>query len=314
VTILDPLTWSHGWSYDIEDEILAAAGVDLAVPKDEADRDRLIAIADAVISSSLIALDATWIDRMERCSVILCYSAGMDAVDIEAAHGADMLVGNVNASTEEVADHTMMLLLAAERRLGPMLHATGEGRWDLAELPDVAAIRRIRGQTLGIVGVGLIGRAVASRARAFGYQTIGTRRRTNKQIDEQLPIVPLDELVARSQAIVITAALTSESHHLIGAEQFALMTPGTILVNTARGGLIDEQALADALDDGTVAVAALDVRDPEPPDHANDPLAGRTNVLSTPHMAAASDGSRTDLHRLAAENTIAMLRHRGLLR
>lgn len=311
VTILDPLTWSHGWDYSVEEEILGAAGVDLQVPVDEADRDRLVALADVVISSSLIRVDPAWISRMPQCRAILCYSAGMDAVDREAATAAGILVGNVNASTEDVADHSLMLLLAAERHLGAMMRATDEDNWNLAELPEVKQIRRLRGQTLGIVGTGLIGRAVADRARAFGFTTIGTRRRLDEPLDAMLPLVPLDELCSTSDAIVVCASLSAATHRLIGRDQFALMKPGVIFVNTARGGIVDEQALADALDDGRVAVAGLDVRDPEPPDPDSDRLAGRVNVIATPHMAAASDGSRADLHTLAAENIVTMLRSIG---
>ncbi len=307
VTVVDPLTWSHGWSYAVEDEILSAADIDLIIPSDEAERDRLIAVADVVISSSLITIDDSWIARMERCRAILCYSAGMDAVDTKAAAAAGILVGNVNASTDDVADHTMMLLLAAERQLGAMMAATATGQWDLTAIPEVLTIRRLRGQVLGIVGTGLIGRATAVRARAFGFRTIGTRRRLSEAVDPDLPIVSLDELCRTSDAIAVCASLSDESRQLIGRHEFALMKPGTIFVNAARGGLVDEEALADALDSGQVGVAALDVRDPEPPVVVNDRLGGRTDVISTPHMAAASDGSRADLHRLAAENVIAML-------
>lgn len=313
VTILDPLTWSHGWSYSVENDILETAGVDLRVPEDEAERDRLVAVADVVISSSLIKVDEAWIARMPRCRAILCYSAGMDAVDQQAATAAGILVGNVNASTADVADHTMMLLLAAERHLGSMMQATATGNWNLTDLPEVMQIRRLGGQVLGIVGTGLIGQAVAHRARVFGFTTIGTRRRLDEPVDPELTIIPLDELCSTSDAVVVCASLSGATRHLIGQEQFALMRPGTIFVNTARGGIVDEHALADALDEGRIAVAGLDVRDPEPPDPADDRLHGRANVIATPHMAASSDGSRADLHRLAAENIITMLKSLGAL-
>lgn len=313
VTVLDPLTWSHDWNYGVEDEILTAAGVDLEIGADETERDQLVRRADVVISSSLIKVDDSWISRMHNCRVILCYSAGMDAVDVEAATVAGIVVGNVNASTEDVADHTMMLLLATQRRLGALLNATAAGQWDLTKIPEVRQIRRLRGQVLGIVGAGLIGRAVAERARAFGFTTVGTRRSTPTDPDPLLRIIPLAELCATSDAIVVCASLTDDSRHLMGRNQFAMVKPGIVFVNTARGGLVDEKALADALDDGRVAAAGLDVRDPEPPDPQNDPLSGRANVISTPHMAAASDGSRADLHRLAALNILELLRTVGRL-
>lgn len=310
VTLFDPLTWSREFSYEVEARILDEAGVDLVVPDDEAQRDSVIARADVLISSGTVPVGREVISRLERCVAIQCYSVGMDAVDGEAARSAGIRVANVNASTNDVADHTITLLLAMERQLPQMLHATRAGQWDLRELPETRDIRRLEGQTLGIVGAGRIGRAVASRARAFGFSTIAYDVASDSD-DPELEMVELEELMSRSDAIAVCAALTSESRHVIGATALKHVKPGAFLVNAARGGLIDEAALLEALQDGRIRMAALDVRDPEPPDPEHDRLSARADVIQTPHMAAMSERTRSDVHHLVGHNVIAMLREAG---
>ncbi|MFP5331928.1 MAG: NAD(P)-dependent oxidoreductase, partial [Acidimicrobiia bacterium] len=219
----------------------------------------------------------------------------------------------VNASTDDVADHTMALLLALQRRLFPMVEATRSGEWVLRNLPDAWEIRRLDGQTLGILGTGRIGRAVARRARAFGFVTIGHDRYEPDPPDPDLEMVGIRDLFERSDAIAVCASLDPDSRHVVGEEALSYVKPGAYLVNCARGGLIDEHALATALDDGRIRMAALDVRDPEPPDPDNDPLGFRPDVIQTPHMAAMSDRTRIDVHHLVAANVVTMLRAAGRL-
>jgi D-3-phosphoglycerate dehydrogenase len=171
----------------------------------------------------------------------------------------------------------------------------------------------LRGKTLGIVGAGRIGRGVARRARGFGLRTIAADPFVEPGTDPELEILPLPEVLAQADALVLCAALTSESRHLIDRAALALVRPGMVLVNVARGGLVDESALAAALAEGRVGAAALDVRDPEPPRPASDPLAGFDNVILTPHMAATSQEAVEDLHRMAAEISLELLRAGGRL-
>lgn len=311
VTIVDPLTWSRDFSYEVESSILGAAGVTLLVPEDSAERDRLLPQADAIISTGIEQVDAATIKSLERCVAIQCYSVGMNAVDIEAATAAGIRVANVNVSTADVADHTMALLLSLERRLVAMFEATERHEWDLRKLSDPWEIRRLEGRTLGIVGAGRIGRAVAVRARAFGYETIA--HDLVDPADPELEMVSLDELFARSDAIAICASLDPTAPKLVDAEVLAHTKPGALFVNAARGGLIDEAALESALEDGRIRLAALDVRDPEPPDAANDSLGARPDVVQTPHMAAISERTRSDIHIHVAESIVAMLRAAGRL-
>lgn len=311
VSFVDPLTWSREFSYEVEQSALAAEGVRLVIPADEAERDDLLSRADAVISSGTVPVTAEMIGKMKRCVAIQCYSVGMNAVDIDAATVAGIRVANVNASTEDVADHTIALLLALERRLPQMFEATASGQWDLRQLPVVREIRRLEGQTLGIVGAGRIGQLVAARARAFGYTTIASDPFPPDPADPDLDIVSLSELFARSDAVAICAALTPESRRLIDAEVLSHTKPGALFVNAARGGLVDEDALADALEDGRILLAALDVRDPEPPDPSSDRLTSRSDVVQTPHMAAMSERTRSDIHPMVAANLLEMLREAG---
>jgi len=311
VTFIDPLTWSRDFSYEIEEQALAAAGVSLVIPADEDERDRLASSADVVISSGTMRVDAERVRSLRNCVGIQCYSVGKDAVDLGAAAEAGIPVANVNASTADVADHTIALLLAMERRLLPMIEATRAGQWVLRELPDAWEIRRLEGQTLGIVGAGRIGRALAHRARAFGFSTIAHDLVPPDPADPELEMVPLHELFARSDAIVVCASLDASSRKLIGVDALSHTKPGALFVNCARGGLVDEHALAAALDDGRIRMAALDVRDPEPPDPEDDPLGARPNVIQTPHMAAMSEMTRLDVHHLVAESVLMMLRRAG---
>lgn len=312
VTILDPLTWTHGWSYDVERDLLAQRGVKLAVPSDLEERDRLVTSADVVISSSLVQVDGDLIATFDRCVGILCYSAGMDAVDIGAAKAAGVAVSNVNPGTDDVADHAMALVLAVHRLILPMTSATEAGKWDLREYPEIWKTPRLSGQVMGVVGAGRIGRAVAVRARAFGMHTVATYHIPPTDPDPTLPHVDLDELMERSDTIVLCASLTPDSRRMIDDAALSRVKPGSMLVNVGRGGLIDEDALERALEDGRLRAAALDVRDPEPPEQP-DRFAGRDDVIQTPHMAGASRRARSSIHELAAQAVIRLLEDSGRL-
>ncbi len=311
-TILDPLTWSYDWSYEIERSILAEHGVKLIVPEDEEHRDTLVARADVVVSSSLVHIDSRLIASFKRCVGIVCYSSGMDQVDAEAARRAGIAVTNVQANTMEVAEHAMALLLALRRRLVPMAAAADSGEWDLRLFPEIWDIPRLHGQTVGIIGAGRVGREVAQRARAFGMRTVAHYHLRPAAADPLLPHLELQDLMAASDNVVVCASLNPDSLRMINRQTLSAVKPGAVLVNIARGSLVDEEALLDALNSGRLAGAALDVRDPEPPD-GSDPLSGRSDVIQTPHMAGASAGALDDLHRLAARQVIHLLKEAGRL-
>lgn len=310
--MLDPISWRREWPYDAERDILAAAGVHLVVPADATEQDLVAPTADVIVTSGMFAVDAARIATFSRCVGILCYSAGRDHVDEAAAAEHGIAVAGVHANADEVADHAMALLLAANRLIVPMSRRTEAGNWDLIEAPEIWQIPHLRGLTLGVVGAGHVGVRVAERARAFGMLTIAATRRPPATDDPLLPVVPLDQLVATADIIVLAASLTPETRHMFDADLLSRVKPGALLVNVARGGLIDEAALAVALDEGRIRAAALDVRASEPPG-ADDPLTGRPDVLQTPHIGGASASVLTDLHRLAAEGALDLLRRAGRL-
>lgn len=312
VLLFDPITWVQDWSYEEERRALDPLGVQLVTPPDRESRDRDLPIADVVVVSSIDRLTSTHVERLERCVGILCYSAGMDAVDVEAANRAGIPVTNIRAGTADVADHAMALLLAAWRRLPEMMSEANARRWDLELHPALRTIPRLGGRTLGIFGAGAIGRAVAARARAFDMRTLASYRRP-ETADPDLPHLPLESLVAESDALVLTASLTPATRGIVDARVLARARPGLVVVNLARGALIVERDLADALDAGIVVAAALDVRDREPPDPADDLLTGRPDVIQTPHMAGVSAEALSSVHRLAAEGIEALLRQGGRL-
>jgi len=312
VLLFDPITWIDDWSYDEERAALSRLGVELVIPADRAQRDLLLGVADVVVVSSIDRLTTVDINRLERCVGILCYSAGMDAVDLDAAARAGIPVANVRAGTADVADHAMTLLLAAWRMLPVMTDAADTHRWDLADHPEFRSIPRLEGSTVGIFGAGAVGRAVADRVRVFGMQPIATYRRP-EAAQPDLPHVPVERLFSDSDALVLTASLTPTSLGVVNRRTLAHSRPGSILVNVGRGGLIVEEDLVWALETGLVRAAALDVRDPEPPDPAADPLTGRPDVIQTPHVAGVSAAALSSLHRLAAEGMEALLRQGGRL-
>lgn len=309
VVVFDPIPGD--WSFDAEAGVLGARGVDLVVPADAAAADDAITTADAVIVTGVRRLDAACIASMERCAGILCYSIGMDKVDGAAASVAGIPVRNVpDYCTDEVSDHALTLLLAAQRRLLPIANATARGEWPLRDRGELAAIRRLRGQTLGIAGAGRTGRLVARKARGFGFRTIAHDPFVTDAGDPDLELVAFDELLRQADAIVICAALSPGATPLVSRKALERIQPGLILVNVARGGHVDEDALAEALQDGRVAIAALDVRATEPPSKP-DPLAGLPNVIQTPHVAATSREAAEDLHRLAARYVLDLLEDAG---
>lgn len=312
VLMLDPISWRREWPYEAERGILAAAGVDLVVPVDSAEQERLAANADVVVASGMFPVDAARLATFTRCVGIVCYSAGRDHVDEAAAAELGLSVAGVHANADEVADHAMALLLAATRLIVPMASRAEAGNWDLLDVPEIWQIPHLRGLTLGVVGAGHVGRRVAERARAFGMLTSAATRRPPTTPDPLLPVVPLDELVATADVIVLAASLTPATRHLFDADLLSRVKRGAVLVNIARGGLIDEEALAAALDDGRIRAAALDVRAREPPG-PDDPLTGRPNVLQTPHIGGASASVLTDLRRLTAEGALDVLRRAGRL-
>jgi glyoxylate reductase len=273
-----------------------------------------VAEAEGLLCTLTDRVDAELLAAAPRLRVISNYAVGFDNVDVAAAAARGIPVGNTpDVLTETTADLAFALILAAARRLPEGIAAVRAGEW-LTWEPDWLLGHDVHDATLGIVGLGRIGRAVARRGKGFGMEVIATARgggTVSGGGDGGPERVPLDDLLARSDFVSLHAPLTPETHHLIDAAALARMRPTAYLVNTARGGLVDQDALATALRDGEIAGAALDVTDPEPlpPDH---PLLDAPNLIVLPHLGSATHATRERMADLAADNLLAGLAGRPL--
>jgi len=241
--------------------------------------------------------------------VISQMAVGFDNIDVAAATARGIPIGNTpGVLTEATADFTWALLLAAARRLVEADAYTRAGRWKTWG-PMLLLGADVGGATLGIVGLGRIGQAVAKRAGGFGMRILYFDRQRNEAVEKALgaEYVSFENLLAESDFITIHTTYSESSHHLFGEEAFKRMKPTALLINTARGPIVDGHALYLALTTGKIAGAALDVTEPEPIEPA-DPLLKLDNVIIAPHIASASRSSRGRMSVMAAENLVAGLR------
>ena len=266
---------------------------------------------DGVLTLLTDRVDAELLDRAgPQLRVVSNYAVGFDNVDVPECTRRGIPVGNTpGVLTETTADLAWALLMAAARRVAEGDRYVRDGRWKtwgpmLLMGPDV------HGATLGIVGFGRIGQAVARRAAGFGM-TVLYHDTSELPAEVTAPLgatfVPLPELLARSDFVSLHVNLTPETRHLIDADALRSMKPTAVLVNTARGPVIDGAALAGALRDGVIGAAALDVTDPEPIP-MDDPLVGLDNCLIVPHIASASRATRGKMAEMAAANLLAGVR------
>jgi glyoxylate reductase len=237
----------------------------------------------------------------DQLRVVANVAVGYDNVDLEAARSHGVTITNTPAVlTDATADLAMALMLAITRRIGEGERRIRSGEpwaWSI----DFMLGRGLRGKTLGIVGYGEIGRATAARARAFGMEVVYTKRSRGEEAGQ----VELGELLDRSHVVSLHCPLTPETRHLIDADALERMRDDAYLVNTARGPVVDEAALAAALRDGVIAGAALDVFEREPEVHPG--LVGLENAVLVPHLGSATVETRTAMAELAAANAIAVL-------
>jgi glyoxylate reductase len=262
--------------------------------------------ADAVVAMLHDRIDDAFLDAAGgQLRVVANVAVGYDNVDVDAARRHGVTITNTpGVLTDATADLAIALMLAITRRLGEGERRIRSGEpwaWSI----DFMLGRGLRGKTLGIVGYGAIGRASAARARAFGMEVVYTRRGR----DDGDGQVELGELLERSHVVSLHCPLTPETRHLIDAAALARMRADAYLVNTARGPIVDEAALAAALRDGVIAGAALDVFEHEPEVHPDLPTLD--NVVLVPHLGSATVETRTAMAELAAANAIAVLAGRA---
>jgi len=258
-------------------------------------------------------IDAELLDRALRLRVVSQMAVGYDNIDVAACAARGVAVGNTpGVLTETTADLTFALLLATARRIVEADRFTRSGEWKTWS-PMLLTGPDVHHATLGIVGMGRIGYEVARRAHGFDMTLLYTdvRRHEAAERDFGARFTDLDTLLAVSDFVTVHTPLTPETRHLIGAAQFARMKPTAIFINTSRGPVVDQRALHDALAQGRIAAAGLDVYEVEPlPD--DDPLLKRNNVVLLPHIGSASVATRTKMAVLAAENLVAGLMGRPL--
>lgn len=271
--------------------------------------DELIEHGQGVDALMVVAepLTARVIEALDGLRVVTRFGAGLDSVDVEAATRAGVQVTYVpGASVEEVSDHTIAMIFSLSRGLPVLDAAVRRGDWAIPA--DMPPLRRMRDQTLGIVGVGRIGGAVARKAQALGLRVVAFDPHASAESLAELGVesLLLDDLLAGADHVSVHTPLTAETRHLIGARELALMKPTATLVNVARGGVVDQAALAEALAAGHLRGAGVDVQEQEPPP-ADEPLLTLPNVILTPHAAHFSQESMDDLRRAAIEDVAAVL-------
>jgi glyoxylate reductase len=284
------------------------ADVEGALPREEL--LRLVAGADAVLTLLHDRVDDEFFEAAGpglRC--VANVAVGYDNVDLEAAARRGVAVANTPGVLDDAtADLTMALILSAARRLGEAERLVRSGEpwaWGMGFMLG----RDLRGKRLGIVGLGAIGRRVAERARAFGMRIAYCGRHdADPAVVAQLEAerLALDQLLASADVLSLHCPLTAETHRLIAAPQLALMKPEAVLVNAARGQIVDEAALVEALRERRIAAAALDVYEHEPRVHPG--LIGLENVTLIPHLGSATVETRRAMAELAARNAIAAVR------
>lgn len=265
--------------------------------------------ADGLITMLTDRVDAALLERCPSLRVVANVAVGYDNFDVAALTAAKVPAGNTpGVLTEATADLAFALILATSRRVVEAESALREGKWTTWD-PGFLLGLELTGSTLGIVGLGRIGEAVARRAQAFSMRVIATSRR--ERPTPGIELVELDALLRESDIVSLHVALTEETHHLIGRAELEAMKPRAILINTSRGGVVDQLALARALEAGTIGGAGLDVFELEPVP-LDDPIVSAPNCVVLPHIGSATGATREAMVSLAVDNVIAGLAGRPL--
>ncbi len=297
---------------DLTAQIVAACEVVQVEPG--ASLDELIAAVrgvDGMISPTHFNLGEEFFASVPGLRVVSQHAVGYNNIDVEAATRHGVAVCNTpTVLNAAVADLTMAIIISLARRLWEFEAFSRSGAWARGE-PLPALAHEISGKTLGVIGFGRIGREVARRMQAIGMRIIwydvfeGASTATIDDV-EDAPYRALDDLLRESDFVTIHTNLTTESYHLIGARELALMKPSAYIVNTARGPVIDQPALVAALEGGQIAGAGLDVLEAEPPD-PDDPIVRLPNVITFPHIGTAAVETRRAMRELAVRNLIAVV-------
>ena len=308
---LDPHQWRVVVTREIPGEALTRLQRHVTVmswpeylPPSTDELHALVQDADGVLTMITDRVDAALLDAGPKIRVVSNMAVGVDNFDLVELTKRGIPAGHTpNVLTEATADLTFALLLAVARRVTEASNSLLAGEWKTWH-PRAFLGLELAGSTLGIVGIGRIGEAVARRAEGFGMRVVAWSR-SDRTVDG-VETVALPELLQMSDVVSIHAALSPETRHLIGAAEFALMKPGAILVNTARGAIVDQAALYAALESGHLAGAGLDVFETEPVP-LDEPLLKLSNCLAVPHIGSATRATRSAMAELAVDNILAGL-------
>ncbi len=290
--------------------------VDLRVWEEELPPSRDALLAEAALAEGLVTLltdrvDASLLAASPGLRAVSNVAVGYDNIDVPACTARRIPVGNTpGVLTETTADFAFALLLGLARRVAEADAFVRAGKWRTWS-PTLLLGTDIHGATLGIVGMGAIGAAVARRARGFGMRVLYASRQPRPDQEAELGVRRVDQavLLAESDVVSLHLPLSPATRHWLGRAELAALKPGALLVNTARGGVVDQDALIEALREGRLGGAALDVMDPEPLP-ADSPLMTLPNVLLAPHIASASHATRGRMASMAVDNLLAALEGR----
>lgn len=276
---------------------------DTPVPRDVLERE--IENVDGLYTLLTEKIDASLLDRAKKLKVISNMAVGYNNIDVKAATERGIVVTNTpDVLTDTTADLTFALLMATARRLIEASYILRAGEWKTWS-PMMLAGQDVYGATLGIIGMGRIGEAIAKRAKGFDMKVIYHNRSRKTEAEERFGLIytAMDELLRTSDFVCIMTPYTPETHHLIGERELDLMKNSGILINTARGGIVDEQALYDALVTKRIWAAGLDVFEVEPVPLTHQ-LLTLPNVVTLPHIGSASIATRVGMAMLAADNVL----------
>lgn len=279
------------------------------LPPSPEDLDALLEGAQGALTLLTDAIDDDVLDRHPELRVVSNFAVGYDNIDVDAATRRGVAVCNTpGVLTETTAEMAFTLLMTTARRIVEGVEYVRDGKWQTWG-PKLLLGQDVYGATLGIVGLGRIGTEMARMARGFNMRILATNRSHDQALADELgaTYVELDELLRESDVVSLHVALTPETTQMIGSRELGMMKPTAILINAARGPVVDTDALVAALSNGTIFAAGLDVTDPEPLP-ADHPLVSMPNCVVVPHIASATVSSRDNMATLAARNLLAVLK------
>ena len=299
---------AHRFPPTVEGEILAEVGADLVAVQCKGDEEVILNTKDAdAILVSLTPITPHIIESSSKMKVIARYGIGVDSIDLQAATAHGIYVTNVpDFCYDEVSDTALSLILAVTRKVVAMHQLIKQRIYDRGR---AYPIYKLRGKILGLVAFGRIAQAVAKKATAFGFRILAYDPYSKPENPGDFPVefVALEDLLKRSDVVSLHTPLTAETRHMISHPQLRMMKPTAFLINTARGPVVDQQALYLALREGWIAGAGLDVLEKEPPDR-QDPLLELENVVFTPHYASYSEEAYQEVRAKAARQVAQVAR------